>query len=153
MLSSSSYAFLRIAGWSYIPDFATQKLLSIIHHLSPTFFQRAPPAPATPRYIKHYRLTFAGVVLGFLLYNLVEAARAMPQNFYEILGVGPNVDENGLKLAFRAFARKNHPDRVGSGGEEIFIEVRDAFEALKNPVVRFAYDRCAVPSRYWWTNC
>lgn len=143
MLSSSSYALLRIAGWSYIPDFATQKALTTIHTLSHRLLSSAPPAIGTPRYAKHYRLTFAGVVLTFLLYNLVEAARAMPPNFYEILGVGPDVDENGLKLAFRAFARRNHPDRPGVGpeGEALFIEVRDAFEALKDPVVRFAYDR------------
>lgn len=65
----------------------------------------------------------------------------MPRNFYEILNVSPDIDESGLKFAFRAFARKNHPDRVGKAGESVFIEVRDAFEALKDPVVRFAYDR------------
>ncbi len=67
----------------------------------------------------------------------------MPPSFYEVLGVAPGVDENGLKLAFRAFAKKYHPDRpgVGPGGVEMFMSVRDAFEALKDPVVRFAYDR------------
>ena len=68
----------------------------------------------------------------------------MQPNFYQILGVSPNVDENGLKLAFRAFAKRNHPDRpeVGKEGEALFIAVRDAFDALKDPAVRFAYDRC-----------
>lgn len=65
----------------------------------------------------------------------------MAPSFYEILGVAPNVDENGLKLAFRAFAKKNHPDKVGAEGVDLFMQVRDAFEALKDPVVRFAYDR------------
>ena len=67
----------------------------------------------------------------------------MQPNFYQILGVSPNVDENGLKLAFRAFVKRNHPDRpeVGREGEALFMAVRDAFEALKDPVVRFAYDR------------
>ena len=68
----------------------------------------------------------------------------MQPNFYQILGVSPNVDETGLKLAFRAFAKRHHPDRpeVGKEGEVMFMAVRDAFEALKDPVVRFAYDRC-----------
>ena len=68
----------------------------------------------------------------------------MQPNFYQILGVSPDVDETGLKLAFRAFAKRNHPDRpeVGKGGEVLFMAVRDAFEALKDPAVRFAYDRC-----------
>ena len=68
----------------------------------------------------------------------------MQPNFYQILGVSPNVDETGLKLAFRTFAKRHHPDRpeVGKEGEVLFMAVRDAFEALKDPVVRFAYDRC-----------
>jgi len=75
------------------------------------------------------------------MYTLVQSSRAMPPNFYEILNVRPDVDENGLKLAFRTFAKRYHPDRVGPQGEELFMYVRDAFEALKDPVVRFAYDR------------
>lgn len=65
----------------------------------------------------------------------------MAPNYYEILGVSPTSDESSLKSAFRQFAKKNHPDRVGVQGEQLFMEVRDAFEALKNPVTRFAYDR------------
>lgn len=67
----------------------------------------------------------------------------MLPNYYEILGVAPAADENALKLAFRQFAKRYHPDRVGPQGEALFIRVRDAFEALKNPTVRFAYDRLA----------
>jgi curved DNA-binding protein CbpA len=71
----------------------------------------------------------------------------MLPNYYEILGVAPSADENALKLAFRQFAKRYHPDRVGPQGEALFITVRDAFEALKNPTVRFAYDRLASVSR------
>lgn len=72
----------------------------------------------------------------------MDASSGLGQNFYELLGVDPRSDEGALKAGFRAFARKNHPDRIGPGGEALFIDVRDAFEALKDPVVRFAYDRC-----------
>lgn len=67
----------------------------------------------------------------------------MPLNFYQILGVPPIVDDAGLKLAFRQFAKQHHPDRpgVGTAGTELFMLVRNAFEALKDPTVRFAYDR------------
>lgn len=68
----------------------------------------------------------------------------MAPNYYELLGVEPTAEENVLKIAFRQFARKYHPDRVGPQGETMFIEVRDAFEALKNPVTRYAYDRFGV---------
>ena len=67
----------------------------------------------------------------------------MEPNFYQILGAPPNADETELKLGFRQFAKRNHPDRpeIGKNGEERFMMDRDAFEALKDPVVRFAYDR------------
>ena len=65
----------------------------------------------------------------------------MDPNYYEQLGVGPLADDSALKSAFRQFAKKNHPDRVGPQGEARFMEVRTAFDAIKNPTTRFAYDR------------
>lgn len=138
--SSFSLPLMSIVGWSLIPDFATKHILSFFHR---SFLRSPPPPQGTRAYHQHYALTFALVVLGYLFYNLVSSAREMPSNFYEILGVPPTVDETGLKLAFRQFVKRNHPDRpdVGREGEELFIVVRDVYEALKDPVVRFAYDR------------
>jgi DnaJ-domain-containing protein 1 len=143
MISSSVSVIARFAAWSALPDFITRNILQIIHQsVFPLLKLQAPP-PRTPAYARNYRATFAVVVLGYLIYNLVEASRGMPANFYEILGVEPSADEGKLKLAFRQFAKKYHPDRVGPEGELLFIEVRDAYEALKSPVRRFAYDRYA----------
>jgi len=47
--------------------------------------------------------TFAFVVLGYLLYNMVQSARTIEPSFYQILGVSPNADETELKLAFTQF--------------------------------------------------
>jgi hypothetical protein len=141
--NAMSIPLMSIVGWSLVPDFATKHVLSFFHRY---FHGRSPPPPqGTRSYHQHYALTFALVVLGYLSYNLVSSAREMPSNFYEILGVPPTVDENGLKLAFRQFVKRNHPDRpdVGKEGEELFMMVRDVYEALKDPVVRFAYDRYA----------
>ena len=68
------------------------------------------------------------------------------KNYYEMLGVPPTANDSALKAGFRAFARKYHPDRAGPEAEALFMEVRDAYEALKNPVSRFAYDRFAASS-------
>ena len=133
MVSSSASALLRLAGWSYIPDFATRRALSFVHGLLRSRSYSI-PTPGTPQWAKHYRYMFAFVVLGFLSYNLIEASRSTPSNFYEILGVTPSADADALKSAFRSFAKRNHPDRVGRQGEELFIVVRDAFEALKYPL-------------------
>lgn len=141
---ASGSAWLGLVGWTIVPDFATRHILTFIHKnlvsRSPGY---VPPVPGTPAYRKHYASTFAFVVLGYLLYNMVQSARALPPNFYEVLGVAPDVDENGLKAAFRQFAKKNHPDRPGVGeeGAQMFMMIREVFEALKNPVVRYAYDR------------
>ncbi|KAG0708700.1 DnaJ-domain-containing protein [Suillus ampliporus] len=147
-----SAALFRIVGWSYLPDFATKQTLRIIHQTSFSVFHRSPPDPRTPAYALHYRLTFAAVVLCYLIYNFLDASGSITINFYELLGVYPNSSDVTLKTAFRGFARKYHPDRVGPSGEALFIEVRDAFEALKDPVVRFAYDRFG-PDVLTWKEC
>jgi len=140
-MSSTLFQF---ACWTYLPDFATRQVLSVIHRLSQRVFEIPPPPPRSPVYIRHYRYTYAGVVLCYLTYNFIDASSGLPKNFYELLGVHPHSDAGALKAGFRAFARKNHPDRIGPEGEALFIDVRDAFEALKDPVVRFAYDRCVM---------
>ncbi|KAF8234363.1 hypothetical protein L208DRAFT_832698 [Tricholoma matsutake] len=147
---SMSVPLVSLIGWSFVPDFATRRLLAIFYR----FLRAPPPQPNTRTYHQHYAATFAFVVLSYLLYNLISSARAMPPNFYQILGVRPDVDEPGLKAAFRHFVKWNHPDRpgVGSNGEELFILVRDVYEALKDPVVRFAYDRFG-PDALLWTHC
>ncbi|KAF9268474.1 hypothetical protein L218DRAFT_799793, partial [Marasmius fiardii PR-910] len=140
-----------VIGWSVVPDFATKNGLFMIHtYIFPLLNLKAPP-PNTPIYYRHYRWTFTVVVLSYLFYTLFEGSRTMQPNFYEILGVLPDVDENGLKMAFKRFAKRYHPDRPGVGrqGEELFMAVRDAFEALKNPTVRFAYDRFGSDVLQW----
>ena len=137
MGASSLYALGRMAGWYYIPDVVTRKLLSFSHRCI-----HNPPKPGTHAYFRHYRIAYATVVLGFLIYNLAEAYRAMPNSFYDILDVNLDFTEEELTKANRAFARKNHPDR--GGAEEAFIQGRLAYNVLKDPITRFAYDRCDV---------
>ena len=159
MLSSSTYALLRLAGWTYLPDLLTQTLLRIIytpHPLSPLpVLCRLVPAlfPSPNLKTSHknpldrnstpYRLLLSLILSLYLLSNLLESLRSTSPNFYEILQVHPSVDEAGLKVAFRNFARRYHPDKMQGrdGGEEWFREVRGGFEGLRDPVVRFAYDR------------
>ncbi|KLO11096.1 hypothetical protein SCHPADRAFT_942352 [Schizopora paradoxa] len=151
MLSSTASALLGVAGWSYIPDFATRHCLNFFHHILRSRGHPI-PQPGSRAWIQHYRYTFAAVVLGYLVYNLVEASRTAPANFFQIVGVSPNADETTLTKAFRAFARVNHPDRVGKQGEELFMQVRTAYESLKDPTTRFAYERFG-PDVLNWRDC
>ena len=65
------------------------------------------------------------------------------RDYYEVLGVGRDVDEKALKSAYRKMAKQYHPD-ANPGDEEAeskFKEVSEAYEALKDPQRRAAYDQ------------
>src|SRR5262249_49712029 len=62
---------------------------------------------------------------------------------YEVLGVTKTVDEKELKVSFRKLAMQFHPDRNnGDAASEVkFKEISEAYEILKDPQRRAAYDR------------
>lgn len=65
------------------------------------------------------------------------------QDYYEVLGVSKDVDDAELKKAYRRLAMKYHPDRNPDDTEAIekFKEAKEAFEVLKSPEKRAAYDQ------------
>src|SRR5258707_2326507 len=65
------------------------------------------------------------------------------RDYYEVLEVTREVTEIELKAAFRKQAMKHHPDRNAGNkdAEARFKEVNEAYEALKDPQKRAAYDR------------
>lgn len=64
-------------------------------------------------------------------------------DYYETLGVARGVDDKALKSAFRKQAMKYHPDRNpgDAEAERRFKELGEAYEVLKDPQKRAAYDR------------
>ena len=65
------------------------------------------------------------------------------RDYYEVLGVSQDVDEKDLKSAYRKLAMKNHPDRNpdDEAAAERFREATEAYDVLKDPQKRAAYDR------------
>ena len=65
------------------------------------------------------------------------------RDYYEVLGVARDADEDALKKAYRKLAMKWHPDR-NRGDKEAeakFKELNEAYDILKDSEKRAAYDR------------
>jgi curved DNA-binding protein len=64
------------------------------------------------------------------------------KDYYEVLGVEPGAGDAEIKTAYRRLARKYHPDvSKEAGAEEKFKAVNEAYEALRDPQKRAAYDQ------------
>lgn len=68
-------------------------------------------------------------------------------NHYETLGVALDAQPDEIKTAYRGLVKDNHPDRMQPGlglrgpAEETLKAVNLAFEVLKDPDQKTAYDR------------
>ena len=65
------------------------------------------------------------------------------RDYYDVLGVEKNADDKAIKSAFRKLAMANHPDRNqgDEAAEQRFREANEAYDVLKDPQKRAAYDR------------
>jgi len=64
-------------------------------------------------------------------------------DFYDTLGVPRTASDDDIKQAYRKLATKFHPDRNGGSkeAEERFKEITEAYDVLRDPQKRAAFDR------------
>ena len=69
-------------------------------------------------------------------------------NHYQRLGVGFRASQADIKGAYRALAKKYHPDQNPNNpeAEKKFREVKEAYECLSNKLKRSEYDRDWIQS-------
>lgn len=89
-----------------------------------------PPRPATWRARR--------AILGFVTDEFVD--------YYELLQLSPNADEDTIHRVFRHLAKKCHPD-LGEGNAERFRQLVHAHDVLSDAGQRAAYD--ARYQQYW----
>jgi curved DNA-binding protein len=64
------------------------------------------------------------------------------KDYYAVMGVGRDAGADEIKKAYRRLARKYHPDvSKEENAEDRFKEVQEAYEVLKDPEKRAAYDQ------------
>ncbi|KAK8626336.1 hypothetical protein V6N13_133987 [Hibiscus sabdariffa] len=85
---------------------------------------------------------------------------AHASSLYEILKVERTASLNEIKTAYRSLAKVYHPDAMGSSDCRDFIEIRNAYATLSDPMARALYDMSfgtsignrAYTTRRWETD-
>lgn len=63
------------------------------------------------------------------------------KDYYKILGIDRKASQNEIKSAYRKLAHKFHPDvSTEANAEDRFKEINEAYQTLKDPDLRKAYD-------------
>ncbi len=67
----------------------------------------------------------------------------MAEDYYKTLGISKTASNDDIKKAYRKLAMRYHPDRNkgDKASEKKFKEINEAYETLKDPQKKAAYDR------------
>lgn len=85
---------------SFLPSQITTAILPYLSANLPSIF---PPAPrGSPRYLHNYRLVFTGVICIWQAYSFLKGGLGNDDDWYRLLNVQVNADEDALKSAFRS---------------------------------------------------
>jgi curved DNA-binding protein len=73
------------------------------------------------------------------------------KDYYKVLGVDRNANEDEIKRAYRKLALKHHPDRNpgDNNSEEKFKEINEAYQVLSDPEKKNRYDQLGKSYSQW----
>lgn len=69
-------------------------------------------------------------------------------DYYEILQISPNADQETVYRVYRVQAQRFHPDNKDTGDPAAFRSISDAYQALADPQKRAEYDAQYRNSHY-----
>jgi hypothetical protein len=148
---------MSLGGWAFLPGLATNWLHSFYYGV--TIRAGEPhPQPGTPLFQKHRRNIFTLVIAAYLLFTVYQTDWQIQRDgdFYNLLNVPFDADEKAISRNLRRQLALAHPDKVPAGqreqAEQLFIQVKVAYDTLSDPVKRFAYERFG-PDMLQWKTC
>ncbi len=143
MLGGSASLLFQAVGWHVMPALLSRMLLQGLATL-----RLIQPAKTQETAASYQRRATLAVILGYLLYTVVQQIQQLPPSHYAILNLSTDASEDDIRRSFRALARRYHPDKLDPQDfvlqgqvQDYFLRIRHATEVLSDPVKRFAYDR------------
>ncbi|KAG2424784.1 hypothetical protein HXX76_014208 [Chlamydomonas incerta] len=98
-------------------------------------------APRGPRQRQQQQPAARGVACAAYGRGRGSGGGSSDPNYYELLGLDPDCDEEDIKTAFRRRAKELHPDvNKEDGATESFVRLSRAYEVLSDPEARRTYD-------------
>ncbi|KAJ2811870.1 hypothetical protein FBU31_007694, partial [Coemansia sp. 'formosensis'] len=132
--------FTGMLGWLFLPQFAANLVLKTAHWVLLRVSPRMVPHQSTSAYVRHQRISYALVIVIYLLYTMWSTEQGLGTNYYHAFGLSPSdFSESRLRRSFRQISLRLHPDKNPDGHQQ-FILVQHAYKVLSNPLSRFTYD-------------
>ncbi|KAJ1912689.1 hypothetical protein IWQ60_009553 [Tieghemiomyces parasiticus] len=143
---SSVNMWASLVGWAFLPDLVTNFLQSQYYKL--WYEPASTPRPGESRHREHRRWFYTLVIATYLAYTVTQTMVSLPPNYYKTLAVAPSAFRpKELRSHFRKLSLQHHPDKTAvtldnttNDHEGHMIHLRNAYEALNDPIQRFGYE-------------